>query len=491
MGKTFFGHPRGLSILFFTEMWERFSYYGMRALLLLYMVSPPGEGGLGLDEKNGAAIYGLYTMMVYLMALPGGWLADKLLGLRNAIFYGGCIITLGHLCMALNNTLSFFTGLVLVVTGTGLLKPNISSLVGQLYDTNDSARRDAGFSIFFLGINIGAFIAPFITGYLGETIDWHYGFAVAGIGMFAGLVQFKLSERSLGDAGRFVAMSTTKRENTQAKWLIVVFISMVVILIASIYTGVFIPDPVSIANYSAFIIVGLTIVYFAYMLWVADLTSLERKNVLTIAAFFCSAIIFYCGYEQQGSSLNLFAKRYTDMTIGNFEMPASWLQSIPAVAVVILSPVFAWLWVWLSKRGANPQTAVKLSMALNAVGISYIIMAAASLILVSGEKPLPIWLISTYVFHTVGEICLYPVGLSAVSSLAPRKYTGQMMGLWFLSLSLGNLLAGIIAGNMDDTSIAADPMMLVYLFLSISALSFVAAGAIYLMKGILKRLQTP
>lgn len=209
MQKTFFGHPRALSTLFFTEMWERFSYYGMRALLLLYMVSPLSEGGLALDEKNAAAIYGLYTMMVYLMALPGGWLADKLFGLRNAVFYGGCVITMGHFCMAFDYLPLFFIGLLLIVTGTGLLKPNISSLVGQLYPESDSAKRDSGFSIFFLGINIGAFIAPFITGYLGEAINWHLGFGVAGIGMLMGLLQFKHTESHLGNVGRLIDTATT------------------------------------------------------------------------------------------------------------------------------------------------------------------------------------------------------------------------------------------------------------------------------------------
>ncbi len=200
-GKTFFGHPRGLATLFFTEMWERFSYYGMRALLFLFMVAAVEKGGMGLDDKTAGAIYGLYTMFVYLLALPGGWLADKFFGLRKSVFYGGCFITMGHFSLAFPSTETFFLGLVLIVIGTGFLKPNISSLVGELYSSHDQSKRDAGFSIFFMGINIGASIAPIITGYLGERINWHFGFAAAGIGMLLGLVQYKLTEQHLGNAG--------------------------------------------------------------------------------------------------------------------------------------------------------------------------------------------------------------------------------------------------------------------------------------------------
>ena len=489
MNKDFFGHPRGLSTLFFTEMWERFSYYGMRALLFLYMVTAVSKGGLGYDEKTSAALYGLYTMLVYLMALPGGWLADKLFGLRNAVFYGGCIIALGHGCIALNNVNAFFIGLLLIVIGTGLLKPNISSLVGQLYPGDEGARRDAGFSIFFLGINIGAFVSPFITGYLGETVAWHYGFAVAGIGMVVGLIQFKLTERYLGDTGK-LSSDVNDSERTLAKRVLVVVVIVLTVFVLLLSTEVMSINPVVLANYSAIIIILCTTLYFGYLLFFAGMTEAERRNVAMIAIYFVAAIVFYMGYEQQGSSLNLFAKRYTNMFIGEFEMPASWLQTVPPVSVIIFAPLGAWLWVKLSERGTNPTTTAKLSFGLIFVGVSYILMSGAALLLVGGEKPLPTWLIGTYLLHTFGEICLYPVGLSAVTKLAPRKYSGQMMGVWFLSLSLGNLLAGLVAGRMDENEISAEPMMLVHLFLMISAIVLICGVGVFFLQKPLKKLQT-
>jgi proton-dependent oligopeptide transporter, POT family len=487
--KSFFGHPAGLSTLFFTEMWERFSYYGMRALLLLYMVTSVKNGGMGLDEKTGGAIYGLYTMLVYLLALPGGWLADKLFGLRNAVFYGGCIITLGHACMAVDSHTFFFIGLLLIALGTGLLKPNISTLVGQLYPEGGDARRDAGFSIFFLGINVGAFVSPFITGYLGETINWHYGFAVAGGGMLFGIIQFKLSEKNLADVGAVIPATVSTREKRIARNALYTFCSVIVLFVSLVISEVIVVNPIAVSRYSAVILMCCTAVYFIYLFSLAGLTSAEKKSVATIAFFFSASILFYMGYEQQGSSLNLFAKRYTDMAIGSFEMPASWMQSVPAVAVIILSPLFAWLWVWLSGRGANPSTAKKMSMALFSIGISYVIMSGASIIVVNGGRPLPVWLIFTYLFHTFGEICLYPVGLSAVSKLAPRRFKGQLMGVWFLSLSLGSLMAGIVAGQMNEIAVSTDPFTLVRFFGFLAGVSFLSALIIYFSSSWLRRLQ--
>ena len=474
--KTFFGHPRGLFTLFFTEMWERFSYYGMRALLLLYMVTSVGEGGLGFDEKTSGAIYGLYTMMVYLLALPGGWIADNILGLRKSVFYGGCIISLGHFLLLFTFKESFFLGLLFIVVGTGMLKPNISSLVGELYLREENARRDAGYSIFFMGINIGAFLAPFITGYFGEKVDWHYGFAVAGVGMVLGVIQFKLSESRLGSAGSApVVNASVHKKNRLILIIAVLAIALVVTLMA---TGIVIPDPVIIAGTSAYVIAGSTVLYFAFLLGFTNLEKSERNGVIAISVFFVASVIFYMGYEQAGSSLNLFALRYTDMTIGNFEMPASWLQSVPAVSVLIFAPVFAWLWVKLSKRNLNPPTPVKLSMGLFFVAVSYLLMCSAALVVAAGQKALPTWLAMTYVLQTFGEICLYPVGLSAVKKLSPKRFSAQLMGVFFMSLALGNLLAGLVAGQMDADAIAADPNIMVSLFMKIAIIIFIAAISI-------------
>ncbi|WP_276371376.1 peptide MFS transporter [Chryseolinea sp. H1M3-3] len=476
MEHKFFGHPRGLATLFFTEMWERFSYYGMRALLLLYMVASVEEGGLGFDEKTGGAIYGLYTMLVYLLALPGGWLADNLWGLRKTVFYGACIISVGHFLLLLPFLETFFLGLLFIVVGTGMLKPNISSLVGNLYLPHEDARRDAGYSIFFMGINIGAFLAPFITGYLGEKINWHYGFGAAGIGMVLGLIQYKLSEHLLQSKGSLPSFLAEDRQQLTKNKTIFFFAMLIIgLFVLLMMIGIIKPNPVSIARISAYVIAACAVLYFIFLLFFAALENAERKSVLTIAVFFFISVVFYMGYEQQGSSLNLFASRYTDMFIGKFEMPASWLQSVPAVSVLIFAPVFAWLWVYLSQRKLNPSTPVKLSFGLLFVSASYALMSAAALTTFGGQKAIPLWLIMTYVLQTFGEICLYPVGLSAVTKLAPKKYSAQLMGVWFMSLALGNLLAGLIAGEMDAELISVDPQVLVNLFMSIALVIFVVA----------------
>ncbi|MBL7856534.1 MAG: peptide MFS transporter [Cyclobacteriaceae bacterium] len=482
--KSFFGHPRGLATLFFTEMWERFSYYGMRALLLLFMVASVEDGGMGLDEKTGGAVYGLYTMFVYLLALPGGWLADKFFGLRKSIFYGACIITLGHITLAFSSNETFFLGLLFIVIGTGMLKPNISSLVGELYPTAEQAKRDAGFSIFFMGINLGAFISPLITSYLGEKIDWHYGFGAAGLGMFLGIIQFKLTEKYLGTAGLEPArlndpVVQQQRDRNIKIGLWTIGLSLVV-LVALLFTRILVIDPLKIAQASTYFISGSVVLYFLYLFLIEKLSVDEKKKMGVIAIFFLASTMFYGGYEQQGSSLNLFALRYTDRMIFGWEMPAGYFQSVPAVFVIIFSLAFAWLWVWLAKRNLNPITPAKLALGLIFMGLGYAVMMWASTIVVAGNKALPSWLIVTYLLHTFGEICLYPVGMSAVTKLSPQRLVGQMMGIWFMSLALGNLSAGLFAGEFDDAVIAANPQLLIDLFWVVVKVMMVA-GLIILL----------
>jgi proton-dependent oligopeptide transporter, POT family len=490
--KTFFGHPRGLATLFFTEMWERFSYYGMRALLLLFMVAAIEKGGMGMDEKTGGAVYGLYTMFVYLLALPGGWLADKFFGLRKSVFYGGCLITVGHFCLAFPLTQTFFVGLLFIVMGTGLLKPNISSLVGELYPVADQARRDAGFSIFYMGINIGATIAPVITSYLGENINWHYGFAAAGIGMLLGVIQYKLTENSLGTAGlgpiKLADPVLQNKTEKNFKTGLAVFGLALASFISLLLTRTITIDPVAIAKISVYAMGASVILYFAYVLLFEKLDKEEKNKIKVIAVFFLASAMFYAGYEQQGSSLNLFAARYTDRFIGGFEFPAGWFQTVPAAAVIIFVPVFAWLWVWLAKRNLNPSTPVKLSLGLLFMGLGFAVVMGASMVIVAGNKAMPAWLIATYVFNTFGEICLYPIGLSAVSVLSPKKLLGQMMGVWFMSLALGNLSAGLFGGEFDDTAIAANPHLLVDLFWVMVKWLFLAAVIVLIISKPLRKL---
>ncbi len=489
---SFFGHPRGLATLFFTEMWERFSYYGMRALLLLFMVASIDDGGMGLDVKTGGAVYGLYTMFVYLLSFPGGWLADKFFGLRKSVFYGGCLITLGHFCLAFPFTESFFIGLLFIVMGTGLLKPNISSLVGELYAPTDQAKRDAGFSIFYMGINIGATIAPIITSFLGEKINWHYGFAAAGIGMLFGVIQYKVTEKNLGNAGLEPTKLSDpilqqKREKTFRSGLLIFGLLLVVFMIL-LLTRLITIDPVSVAKFSVYAIAGSVLIYFVYILTFEKLDIEEKSKIKVIAMFFLASFMFYAGYEQQGSTLSLFADRYTDRFIGSFEFPAGWFQTVPAGAVIVFVPLFAWLWVWLAKRKLNPSTPVKLSMGLIFMGLGYLVMMGGSMIIVAGNKALPTWLISTYIFHTFGEICLYPIGLSAVSKLSPKRFGGQMMGIWFMSLALGNLVAGLFSGEFEESAITANPQLLVDLFQRVVIVMLVSGGLVLIVSKRLKKL---
>jgi proton-dependent oligopeptide transporter, POT family len=465
--KTFFGHPRGLATLFFTEMWERFSYYGMRALLILFMVATVEKGGLGLETKTAGAIYGLYTMFVYLFSLPGGWLADKFFGLRKSVFYGGCIIALGHFCLAFPMIETFFLGLLLIILGTGLLKPTISSLVGELYTVEEPARRDAGFAIFYMGINIGGFISPLIVGEL-RTYNWHYGFAAAGLGMVLGLIQYKLTEKNLGSAGLLPeqladAKQQQRRDRNIRNGLIVV--SVVLTVFATLlFTRVIVINPIVIAQASGVILIASVVVYFLYLMFFTGQDKSGRLKLAALAIFFLTSAMFYSGYEQQGSSLNLFAERYTNLHIGTFRIRPEWFQSVPSLVVVLFVPLFAWLWVWLGKRKLNPVTPVKMSLGPIFIGLGFAVMMGGSMVVVGGELASPLWLILTFTFHTFGEICLYPTGMSATTKVAPKNLVGQLMGIWFMSLAFGNLIAGLYAGEFDKEAIEANPRLLVDLF---------------------------
>ncbi len=466
-GATFFGHPKGLSTLFFTEMWERFSYYGMRALLIIFMAAPVVEGGFGFDDRSAGAIYGLYTMGVYLMALPGGWFADRLLGLKKSVWYGGIIIALGHFTMGLPGILklfgfdsgatvtafdtnSFFVGLILVVLGTGLLKPNISAIVGDLYEGKDSAKRDAGFSLFYMGINVGALIAPLITGVLAKT-DWHLGFGIAGFGMVLGLIQYKLSERHLDGYGEFTPPKDEKElKSVSNKAKIAIGLSVLFLVLA--FTGIIPIDAPTIAGASGVIIAIVGFGYLAYVALFGGLDEAEKKKVVAIGIIFIFAAVFWSGFEQAGSTLNLFAERFTDRTVFGWEMPAAWFQSINSIFIIIFAPVFGAMWVWLAKRNLDPRSPIKFAVGLMLLGVGFLVMYFASKIAAAGNLAAPTWLIFTYMFHTFGELSLSPVGLSLITKLAPKKFSGQMMGIWFLASSLGNLLAGLISGSASGGS---------------------------------------
>ena len=490
--KTFFGHPRGLATLFFTEMWERFSYYGMRALLLLFLVDTVENGGLGLDEKNGAAIYGLYTMFVYLLALPGGWLADNFFGQRKAVFIGGCFITAGHIFLMIPQPQTFFLGLVIVVLGVGLLKPNISGIVGGLYPSTEQTKRDAGFSIFYMGINLGAFIAPLITGYIGEQISWNYGFGVAGLGMGLGLIQYKLTEKHLGDIGlepnRLEDPVKQARREKNIKTALIIFVLVLISILVLSFTGIIVFNPLLVAGISGVVIFVTATLFFLYVLVFEKLTSDEKKKIIVIGILFIFSALFWSGFEQAGSSLNLFAKRYSDRMLFGWEIPASWFQSVNSIFIIALSPVFAWLWITLAKRNVVIGTPVKFGWGLIFLGLGFAAVALASQTISGGTKPIWLWLILTYFLHTVGELFLSPVGLSAMTKLAPKKLVGQMMGMWFMSTAFGNLIAGLMAGEMDDSLIEANPQLMPDLFWFIVKTTVISGLVLIILNKPIKKL---
>lgn len=463
-------HPRGLYTLFFTEMWERLGYYGMRALLVLFMGAAVADGGLGLDDKTAAAIYGLFTCAVYLAALPGGWVADRLLGARHAVTVGGCIIALGYFALAIPRRETFYLGLILVVLGTGLLKPNISAMVGQLY-ANDPARRDAGFTLFYMGINLGAMLGPLVCSYLGERVHWRLGFAAAGAGMLLGLLQFQLTRGALGSAGSAPSISRARR--ARDGWLVAGAVSCIAgVYLAGINGWLRVPAG-TLARYTAFSIVGIGAGYFVFLFTLGGLTTAERKRLAVIGLLFAASAVFWAGFEQAGSSLNLFGERFTDRTIWDgFVVPAGWLQTFSPIFVIGFAPLVAAGWVFMARRGRDVPVAVKFSLALLFLAAGFLVMAGASSAASSGNKVAPTWLITTYLLHSIGELCISPVGLSSVTSLAPARLVGQMMGLWFMATSFGNLMAGLAAGRVTAGSPAEMPTM----FLLMAAGGILAAG---------------
>jgi proton-dependent oligopeptide transporter, POT family len=444
------GHPRGLSTLFFTEMWERFSYYGMRALLVLFLVDSVQRGGMGMTDKVASATYGLYTAAVYLAALPGGWIADRFLGAQRCVWWGGVLIAAGQFTLVFSHGSRFFLGLILVIIGTGLLKPNVSTIVGGLYAQGDP-RRDAGFSIFYMGINLGAFLGPLASGYLAKKFGWQVGFAAAGVGMLLGLVQFLLSKSRLNGAGlRPGHEGAIRRRDWLALLLFSAGLALVVVLA---YTGVLRLNPIALARGTTTVIVGVAAAYFAAVFLCFGLDAAEKKRVALIGILFVASAMFWSGFEQAGSSFNLFAERYTQRLVLSHEVPASWFQSLGPLFIITLAPVMAAVWVALVKRDREPSLPMKFALGLLLLGAGFVVMAVASRFVAAGQKVWPTWLITTYFVHSVAELCLSPVGLSSVTRLAPQRLVGQMMGLWFLATSLGNLIAGVIAGEFNAEAV--------------------------------------
>ena len=462
----FFGHPAGLSTLFFTEMWERFSYYGMRAILLLFMTTAVAQGGLGWDAAKAGPIYGLYTALVYLTALPGGWIADRLIGQRRAVLYGGIIIALGHLSLTFHSMPMFFLGLFLIVVGTGLLKPNISTMVGSLYTQQDQ-RRDSGFSIFYMGINLGAFLAPLVCGYLAQSegfkdtlqgmgfrpeSSWHWGFGAATVGMTLGLVQYVLGSRRLGEAGLTQERRDPEmlRKDLRLFWIVLGAAVVVLAALAGLQAaGVLHLTLDGIVEFVGGVLILFPVVYFLFLLTRPGWTPVERKRLGAIVLFFVFATLFWAAFEQAGSTLTLFAERNTRTSLLGFDFPSSWFQSVNSFFIIfLLGPFFAWLWIRLGSR--EPSSPAKFAWGLVFATVGFAIMIAASRASgPEGMKVSPLWLLTVYFVHTIGELCLSPVGLSTMTKLSPERVVGQMMGVWFLATACGNFLSGQAAGFFE------------------------------------------
>lgn len=582
-GSQWFGHPGGLSTLFFTEMWERFSYYGMRALLVLFMTAPVATGGLGWEASKAGPLYGLYTAMVYVMALPGGWVADRLIGAKKSVLIGGVVIMSGHISLMFHGLVAFYAGLFLIIIGTGLLKPNISALVGTLYDKEDS-RRDSGFSIFYMGINIGAFFSPLICGFLAqhETFkavliragfdpinSWHWGFGAAAVGMGLGVIQYLLGGTKAGRAFQWIALALLvgffvymavnvlgggSNEAVQVAevtsslvsngmllaaavvvlhvlWLVcfmfapqgvvkmaqfaaiasslsllvmtfvgyrqqtgwvsseaaemdprngfLVVCMLVAIAIVLFYTfklfadgnktfgisglvvaaGLALGKIERISDASAmdlfvrmfgYILPLIAFVYFARVFLDKQWTEVEHKRLAAIPVFFIAAAVFWSFFEQAGSSLTLFAQRLTDKVIFGLFIPASWFQSVNALFIVALAPVFAWAWPRLAGQKREPTSTMKFAVGLYLLGVGFATIAFAAIVSgPNGGQVGPSWLLSVYLMHTLGELCLSPVGLSTMTKLAPERLASQMMGVWFLGAAIGNFIAGMVAGVFE------------------------------------------
>ena len=504
----FFGHPRGLSTLFFTEMWERFSYYGMRAILFLYMTNAVTNGGLGWSAETAGPIVGLYAASAYFLPLIGGWLADRYIGAYRSTFIGGVIIMLGHFSLAVPTITFFYLGLVLVAVGTGFLKSNISAMVGDLYDEDD-IRRDSGFSIFYMGINLGAFISPLVCGFLAQSSvfknfitglgldpnsSWHFGFAAAGVGMFFGLVQYVIGKKHLAHVGlapsenpKLIAKASSEKPNPGylAKMGAVVVVAVAIIVVALFTSGF--ETAITYVLMPVVVVAGLVAVILTGMQ--DKLSRSDWKRIGIILILFSFSTIFWMGFEQAATSLNAFADKLTQTSVFGYAFPSSWLQSVNALLIIIFAPVLAWLWLKLGDR--QPSDSIKFAFGLFFGGLGYVVITFASMQLGADPVNNPAsrvtfwWLVLLYFCHTIGELCLSPVGLSSMTKLAPTKMVSLMLGVWFLSISLGNYIAGQIAAEF-----VPDKYVLIGIFTKVAAIMIGAGVLLTILSPFVKRLYT-
>ena len=456
---TLFGHPRGLATLFFTEMWERFTYYGIQSILILFLVAASGRGGLGFADQSASAIWGLYLGGTFMLSLLGGWVADQLIGGQRAVACGGVLITAGNALLASGGTRLFFLGLILNVLGVGLLKPNVSTTVGALYPEGGS-RRDAGFSVFYVGINVGSLFGPMFVPVVAQHYGWHAGFGLPALGMLFGVVQFLATRRYLGRAG--AAPASTRPRSWLALWVMVAVIGVLTALTVS---GAVTVDPVALAARVSWAVGVLMAGYLLYMAFFGGLTREERGRVFALMTLFAASTVFWMSYFQYFGSLTLFAQRYTDLDIFGWKMPAGDMQTVDPIFIISLAPVFAALWVGLGKRDRDLSSPAKFAWGLLLLAAGMLVMYVAALRVLHGSsKVSPLWLIGAYFLFACGELCLSPVGLSSTTKLAPARFGGQSMGLWFLTLALGSFLAGLLAGNYNAHDLTTLPALYLELF---------------------------
>jgi POT family proton-dependent oligopeptide transporter len=404
--KELFGHPVGLYILFFTEMWERFSYYGMRAILVLYLVAEATSGNPGLGWTNGDALslYGTYTMLVYVASIPGGWIADKFLGQKQSVLVGGILLVLGHGILSVEQMWAFYTGLGLIIAGVGMLKPNISTMVGGLYKPGD-IRRDKGFTIFYIGINVGAFLSSLIVGYVGEVYGWHYGFGLAAIGMLLGLIQYIVGQKHLKYVGNNTNKSIDPEEQAAMK---------------------------------------------------RPLSKIEKDRMIVLFISFILVIVFWGAFEQAGGLMNIYASEKTNRMLMGWEVPASWFQSLNALFIIILGTSVAAYWAHRKLKGKISTSLFKMCIGLIIMGTGFFFMTGAAAQYNADGASAMYWLVLAYLFHTVGELCLSPVALSYITKLAPLKYASLMMGVYFAMTGFGNKVAGLLgesASNLGEYTV--------------------------------------
>lgn len=448
------GHPKGLYILFLTEMWERFSYYGMRAILVLYLITEVDNEnpGLGWTEADGVELVGWYTMFVYLASIPGGLIADKILGQRKSVFIGGLLLCAGHLILAYPEIWAFYAGLIFIVSGVGMLKPNISTMVGGLYPKNNQNKRDMGFYIFYMGINLGAATAALLVGYVGEEIGWHYGFGLAGIGMALGQLTYLYGQRFLSHVGNLVTVEKKEKSAKSQNLIFSIFksVNSTVAFVVMTLIGIYVWLVFDAWDYGL-LYVGLAFAFgVAIVVYNDGKNRIEKDKILVTYISFLIIIVFFGSFEQASGLMNIYAKQKTDLSLGAFSIPASWLQSVNAIFILIFASIIGSFWVWWKNRKRESSSIFKMAIGVIIMGWGFFFMSAASneyeINGISGMH----WLILAYLFHTIGELCASPVSLSFITKLAPERWMAFMMGAYFAATGLGNKLAGFVGKSAFD-----------------------------------------